>query len=197
MSNQPTIEERAFALAISKRWTHDMSDQETIRTHEPTLRELTAELDGLKDLFNDYCKNHEKLEIERDRRYAERDNANRVSVDAALKAADTLNKANSDSSEKAIQKAETNAEKWRDNSNEWRTAMNDRENKFATKSEVQIEVASLRAAIANLRESRDQGVGTQVGKDDSRNVVLIIIAVIGSLIGMAGFLVMILRIIRL
>ena len=37
----------------------------------------------------------------------------------------------------AVGVAEKNAEKWRDNANEWRAAMNDKDSRFALKSEVE------------------------------------------------------------
>lgn len=58
-------------------------------------------VDTLKDLMD-----------ERDKRYTERHEAQKL----------------------AIQVAEENAEKWRANANEWRTAMSDKDRNFVTKS---------------------------------------------------------------
>jgi len=43
----------------------------------------------------------------------------------------------------AVLVAETNAEKWRSNANEWRAAMNDREKKFITRTELWAAVISI------------------------------------------------------
>jgi hypothetical protein len=161
-----------------------------IRTHEPTLFELTAELDSLAMLMAQYCSHNAKLEEEREKRWD-------VTI-AAMKNETALSFT---WSEKAIGKAEANAEKWRDNSNEWRTAMNDREIKFATKSEVTAELATLQSEIANLnvRSSGNIGVqeGTKQGKEESRGSLLAVVIIMGTLISLIGAAVVIMNLMHL
>jgi hypothetical protein len=92
--------------------------------------------------------------------------------------------------EKAVEKAEANAEKWRANANEWRAAMQDREVKFAQKSEVEGRLSVLDKSYAEVRNLLSVGGGAQQGtkavKDESRANMAVIIA-IGSLV--VGFLI--------
>jgi hypothetical protein len=157
-----------------------------LRTHEPTLLELTAELDGLTRLMEQYCSHHAKLEEERDKRYQ-----------ASIEGIRTQTAMSFAASEKAIEKAENNAEKWRDNSNEWRTAMNDREIKFATKPEVEAKLATVSAEIASLNISRSGSIGVQEGtkgvKDESRANIAIIVSIIVGLLSFIGLIVVVLK----
>lgn len=76
---------------------------------------------------------------ERDRRYAERFDAQEKAVAVAIGNAD-----------KFVDRAEQNAQKWRENANEWRGAMNDREIKLMPRAEVE----SVLAAINRTSEAR-------------------------------------------
>lgn len=69
------------------------------RTHEPSLRELSAEFDGFRELMN-----------ERDCRYTERDLANKESVRKAFDAAEKL----SERTEAALKEYKIGANEWRD-----------------------------------------------------------------------------------
>ncbi len=137
-------------------------DDKNGRTHEPSLRELTAELDGLRRETAARFDGLAKIMDERDRRYQERAESGKTAVDAALKAADTFNTATFAASEKAVAKSEINAEKWRDNANEWRGAMIDRETKFASRVEVDNEMKNVQKEIASLKETRSQTTGTSI-----------------------------------
>lgn len=79
------------------------SDHENNRTHEPSLRELSAEFDGFKDLMK-----------ERHDRYTERDQANKESVRKAFEAA-----------EKAAEKTEYALKEYKIGANEWRDTVKD------------------------------------------------------------------------
>jgi hypothetical protein len=153
-----------------------------IRTHEPNLRELTSDLDGLKAFLLSRHDALREVVDEREKLYTERSIASGRAVDAALKAAETLTNAAFAASEKAIQKAESNAEKWRDNANEWRTAMLDRESKFAAKPEVENEFKSIRTEMASLSKSRDEGSGKAEGSHALWGYVLAGLAIAGWLI---------------
>lgn len=70
-------------------------DEKNGRTHEPSLREVTVELDGLVKLYE-----------ERDRRYEDRFKAQETAGDKALAAAEKLTAAAFAASKEAITKAE-------------------------------------------------------------------------------------------
>jgi len=141
------------------------------QTREPTLRELSMQLAGLRELVN-----------ERDARYTERAAASSAAIDAALKAQERLANSVNEASQKAIDKADINAEKWRANANEWRGAMTDREGEFARKPEVDAMFSSIRLEIQSLRESRAEGVGGRHNRDDSRANIALIISLVGVVV---------------
>lgn len=160
------------------------ADDTNGRTHEPSLRELTGQLDDLKELL--LAKHQSIIQVmdERDKLYTDRANSSKTAVDAALKAAETLTNASFAASEKAIGKADANAEKWRENANEWRAAMQDREVKFAARIEMDNEFKNLRAELASLKESRSQVTGRSEGNH----------AMWGYIIGAVSFILMLLSI---
>ena len=159
------------------------------RTHEPSLRELTTELDGLRKLLEARVDAIREVVDERDRLYKERDEARRTAVDAALTAVKDQTKASFDASEKAIVKSDVNAEKWRENANEWRESMLDREVKFAAKSEVSAELGGIRNDIAGLTKSRDEFRGGTAGSHSVGADVRANIAIAVSVVGLIAMLV--------
>lgn len=100
-----------------------------------------------------------------DKRYEERFNAQQTSVKEALAAAEKAVNAALIASEKAILVAEVNSEKWRANANEWRSAMDDREAKFATQSEVDLQIR----AMANRLGIVETTLATRAGKGEGLN----------------------------
>src|SRR5678815_2512757 len=84
------------------------------RTHEPSLRELTAELDGVRAILSGEVRSINKVMDERDRRYEDRFRAMDEKTSLALT-----------SSEKAVTKAETATEKRFDSVNEFRGSLKD------------------------------------------------------------------------
>lgn len=80
------------------------------KPHEPTLREVTAQLKGLRDYVD-----------ARDREYRTTAELREKALSIALTASD-----------KAVGLAEANADKWRESANEWRSAMNDKDRNFVT-----------------------------------------------------------------
>src|ERR1700733_5082884 len=96
------------------------------RTHEPSLRELTAELDGVRGIFDEKVDRVREVADERDRRYEKRFRAMDEKTILALNA-----------SEKAVTKAEVAQEKRFDNTNEWRAAMQDRDRNQMPRVEIE------------------------------------------------------------
>lgn len=103
------------------------------RLHDPSLRELTAELDGLEKVLSEKISGLANISDERDRRYEDR-----------FGAMDEKNTLALASSEKAIAKAEIAQEKRFDNTNEWRAAMQDRDRNQMPRVEIEQRFAAMR-----------------------------------------------------
>jgi hypothetical protein len=99
------------------------------RTHEPSLREVTSQLDGLKELMD-----------ERDRRYEERFKAMDEKTGLALT-----------SSEKAVTKAETATEKRFDSVNEFRDTLRDQAALLMPRPETQALFKAYEEKIENMK----------------------------------------------
>jgi hypothetical protein len=123
------------------------------RTHEPSLRELTAELEGLKELTLEKFTASTAMSDERDRRYEERFKAMDEKTGLALT-----------SSEKAVAKAETATEKRFDAVNEFRGQLKDQASTLLPKAEADAKFRAydeklddIKKEIASLREYRSSG----------------------------------------
>ena len=131
------------------------------RTHEPSLRELCAELDGFKKLMD-----------ERDRRYSELDAANKAAVSTAMVAAEKAVGAALAAAEKASAKTEEALKEYKVGANEWRDTVKDL-------------IGNLRES-----RSQEMGQDTQhdKGVDFGKWIIVQTIALITALLG-AGFLI--------
>lgn len=110
-----------------------MNEDRNGRTHEPSLRELTAELDGIRSVFDEKVDRVREVADERDRRYEERFMAMDEKTTLAL-----------NSSDKAVNKAEIAQEKRFDNTNEWRAAMQDRDRNQMPRIEIESRFAAMK-----------------------------------------------------
>jgi len=157
-----------------------MTEPNDNRTHEPNLRELTAELDGRREGIGARLENvdtkfetvetkfqaNDKLDLERDKRYEQGRNSDAQAVSAAFAA-----------SEKAILKAEQTGKENDAKNNEFRGQLTDQAATFMTRVEAEAQFRLLgqrldelktaviagdrenRDSIQNLRESRSEGTG--------------------------------------
>jgi hypothetical protein len=123
-------------------------DNDNGRTHEPSLRELTAELDGLRDVIFEKIGAARVVMDERDKRYEERFTAMNEKTQSAIAA-----------SEKAVTKAEVSTEKRFDSVNEFRKTLADQATEFLTRREYSSTHQALVDKIGDLRESRSEGIG--------------------------------------
>jgi hypothetical protein len=140
------------------------SDPNGGRTHEPSLREVVAELDGFREAMNErdqrYRSQFEAVEekgVERDRRYEDRFTAMDEKTSLALTA-----------SEKAVSKAETATEKRFDAVNEFRGQLKDQAATLLPRAESDGKFKSydekfedMKKEIGALRESRGESVGAK------------------------------------
>jgi len=142
--------------------------RDTGRTHEPSLREVTAELDGLRDLMD-----------ERDRRYGSQFDASKEAVAAALAAQKELTSQAFTASKEAISKAEATSNLNDAKNNEFRGQLRDQAATFPTRTEVDARIDALTSRfeefknstaveIRSLRESRSEGVGSKVTTTEYR-----------------------------
>ncbi len=106
-----------------------MPDNHSSRTHEPNLRELTAQLDGLRELMD-----------ERDKRYQERSEAQLKAMQTAFAA-----------SEKAVDKAEAAQANYNVRSNEFRAQLDDQAKRLMPRAESEKEHETTREMIERLR----------------------------------------------
>jgi len=126
------------------------------RTHEPNLRELTAELDGLRTLMNARLGAFEKLMDERNDWYGERDKDRQISVDKALTAAKELSSQASTASKEAVTKNETAQHEYNLRSNEFRGQLDDQAKRLIARTEVEALLKAMQerfeASIRNLED---------------------------------------------
>jgi small-conductance mechanosensitive channel len=176
-----------------------MIEENGNRTHEPSLRELTAELDGQRSLMD-----------ERDRRYGEQFNASKEAVKAALDANKELTSQAFLASKEAINKAETASNANDAKNNEFRSQLKDQTSTFPTRIEVDSKVTSVAdrldefkkdlekykdqqaLEIRGLRETRAgvEAAKVQVVENRQRDqwststILYVVFGIIGTLMGM-------------
>jgi hypothetical protein len=119
------------------------------RTHEPALREVVAELDGLRDVMN-----------ERDRLYAERDTARKTAVDAALVAQEKATSVAMAAADRANSKAELANEKRFEGVNEFRGQLSDQAATFLPRAEAAARFEALTEKVEALRRSKSEDMGS-------------------------------------
>ena len=141
---------------------------------------------------------------ERDKRYSERAEDQKIAVLTALAAMDKQNAAAFAASEKAIIKAEEAQANYNIRSNEFRGKLSDQattlmprtevvalikgaeDKTWATKAELLGRVDVIQKDITSLRESRSEGAGRSLGGHAMWGYVLAALSVIGSLIAMGA-----------
>lgn len=122
------------------------------RTHEPDLREVTAQLDSLGKLMEVQDKAIRDLLNERDRRVTEQFDAQKAAVFAALFAQEKMTAAAFASAEKAIDKAEAGQTAYNERSNEFRGQLDDQAKTFIPRNEADGRDERTREAIENMRK---------------------------------------------
>lgn len=162
------------------------------RNHDPTLREITAELDG-----------HRRLMDERDLRYSKMAEASEKAVAAALGAAEKLTNTAFAASEKAITKAEAAQSSYNASTNEFRGQLRDQAATLMPRFEADQRFSGLEqrfsefkdsmlSEIANLRESRSMVQGEKGQASDSSatffSVVTIVVACVAIVISVVTWL---------
>lgn len=167
------------------------------RTHEPNLREITAELDGLKDLMLAKLDAVKELMTERDRLYKERDESRRIAVDAALAAAKEQTKASFDASEKAIGKAEEAQKAYNTAHNDLSKKLDEQNKATIPRLEseqrmkaIEIKIDEVRSAVGVLG---GHAVGGRTVIETGRANLMLVVAACGSVISAAMFALLLVR----
>jgi hypothetical protein len=159
------------------------------RTHEPSLRELTAEVDGLGKLMLAKIEANREILDERDKLYTERDNSRRTAVEAALTAVKEQTKASFDASEKAIVKAEEAQKSYNQSHNDLSRKLDEQNKATMPRSETETRFHSMEEKIGSIRdalvETSGQTAGRKILKDDSRANLAIFVACVGVLVAIA------------
>jgi hypothetical protein len=159
------------------------------RVHDPSLRELTAELDGVRELLISKVESSRVVMDERDVRYEQRFKAMDEKTSLALTA-----------SEKAVSKAETATEKRFDAVNEFRGTLSDQARLLIPREEVNARFSAsdqkieglkeqFQKDIGSLKETRSEVSGKEKGRDHTWAIALAIgLAVLGDIIAVAAIL---------
>jgi hypothetical protein len=147
------------------------------RTHEPNLQEITADLDGLRELILAKFDSSDKLANERNIRYEAMFQSAKDAVASALVAAKDLTSAVAVSSEKAIVKSDASTSANEARSSELRAQLNNQATLFLPRTEGDAKIKSIddkmdmfrkdfenyketqASEIRSLRESRSSAVG--------------------------------------
>jgi len=131
-------------------------DHDNGRTHEPSLRELTAELDGMRQLLLAKLSAIESVIDERDRMYKERDDARRTAVDAAFAAQkEAINTAMA-AADRAVSKAELATEKRFESVNEFRATLDNQQRTLIPRAEVDVLMRGSSEKIIDLIKTQDE-----------------------------------------
>lgn len=152
------------------------------RTHEPSVRELTAEFDGFKEVMD-----------ERDRLYKERHDANKEAVKTALDGQREKVEAAFDAAEKSANKTEKAQESYNVSHNDLlkkQDAMIPRHEFDATKTAWQEKFDGIKEELAALKIWRGEGIGGAVQRTEGRQqsqwtidkLIVVAIAAIGWII---------------
>ena len=162
------------------------------RLHDPTLRELTAELDGLRALVEAKLEALKTFVDERHDRYRERDESRSKAVEAAFSA-----------SKEAITKAEEGQRQYNATHNDLvrkqeamipRPEADARFNALETKlQEVKETVSEVRdevmKEVRGLRESRSEGGGEKAGRVSQQQLLVMIVSLLFGLIGATAMII--------
>jgi hypothetical protein len=160
-----------------------MSDGENgVRTHEPNIRELTADLDGLREVVTVRFAAIEKLAEERDKWYAERDRNGQTAVDKALAAVKEQTSSSFAASKEAILKAEDSQKSYNVGHNDLSRKMEDQYKQMVPYSEARLKWDSMDREIAALREMRSNVTGKGEGISTAWGLFLGAMALLGGIV---------------
>ena len=146
---------------------------------EPTLQELSAQLDGLRRLVDAGFESQAKLDAERDRRYSERYASSQAEVLSALTATKEQTAAAFASSKEAISEAKRGQEAYNASHNDLLRSMEKQAASMLSVAVANEKFRVIEDRIDDLKERLSQAGGEEVGskrvKDESRaNLALVL-----------------------
>lgn len=170
-------------------------EQANGRTHEPSLRELTGDLDGVKALLLEKVQSLRDIVDERHNLYKERADSQKTAVDDALVAAKEKTEAAFAASKEAIVKAENSQTAYNVSHNdllkkqdammprhevdrivsEWREKFDDLKDQIGAVKEVQNKIGGKEVGLEKSQASMRWGIGTFIG-------------IVGGIVGVLGML---------
>src|ERR1700694_4964652 len=150
------------------------------RTHEPSLREVTKELNGAKELLLSRIDALTQLLDERDRLYSERDDNRKTAVDAALAAAKEAVQAALLAAKEAVSKAEDATKLRFESFNEFNTRIDTLTRSFPTREVVDTMFSALTTRLAAVELRQAQQVGAEDKGQSTKTSTIAIAAIISS-----------------
>lgn len=156
------------------------------RTHEPNLREVVADLDGMRQLLLSLIQSSRDLIDERDKLYTERDNSRRTAVEAALTAVKEQTKASFDASEKAIVKAEEAQKAYNVAHNDLSRKLDEQNKATMPRSETESRFHALEEKIGEIRETVTANAGKGAGLSAAWGIIVAVVGVLATVLGAFG-----------
>jgi hypothetical protein len=150
-----------------------MSEQRDNRTHEPSLRELTAELDGLRETVKVKFEATRDMLEERHRLYTERLDGVKENTKAAF-----------NNSEKAFGKAEQNQKDYNEVHNDLTRQLDTQNKATMPRVEVESRFRMLEDRLSEIREDRGQDTGKSIGMHAVWGYVVTAITLIIGFVGL-------------
>jgi hypothetical protein len=119
-------------------------------------------------------------------------------VNAALAAAKEAVAAALAAAEKAREQAADDNKAWRASANEWRGSMQDREVRFATRTEMDAKFDAVNVALRAIQKDLDRNNGQVQGgkgvKDESRANIALFVSIVAGMVGLVGLAVVLVRV---
>jgi len=126
------------------------------RTHEPSLRELTGQLDDLKELIQSELRGIREVMQERDRRYDAQFRNGEENVKAALAAAEKQTMAAFQASEKAIVKAEEAQKSYNQTHNDLSRKMDEQYKTMIPRQEAEKQFETWNSRLNDMKDQLGQ-----------------------------------------
>jgi phosphopantetheinyl transferase (holo-ACP synthase) len=170
-----------------------MTRNDVSRTHEPSLREVTVEVDGLRELMESRLDAMAKLAEERDKWYTDRDEDRQSSVDKALTAQKEQTASSFSASKEAILKAEEAQKSYNTTHNDLSRKLDEQNKMNMPRPEAQQRFDAQAKELAELKQAVGIGGGIMQGgklvKDESRSNIALGVSIVGALIAAATVIV--------
>jgi hypothetical protein len=162
-------------------------NNDTNRTHEPSLRELTADLDGHRKWTEARLDGLISLINERDRRYEEAKVSNKQAVDAAFDAAKEAVGAALTSAKEAVAEAKRGQDEYNKLHNDLQRKQELLIKETLSRTEADQRFGQVLDKINDLRESRSGGMGRAAGSAATWATIALGISLVATVLGMLSY----------